>query len=101
MQRTVARRIGQHFADCNSSNWRNLSKPPHLVLALMMQPCKVAPRLKRSFCVIANVVERKQYRLEWREQRNAFTRNDLEWHSADEKIAPELKEQITPLLRDN
>lgn len=98
-QRTVARRIGQRFADMQLEQLAQFIKAAPSGIGVDDAAMQSGASLEAILLVIANVVERKQYRLEWREQRNAFTHNDLEAALADEKITPALKEQITPLLQ--
>jgi len=51
------------------------------------------------FNVILNAVRRKQYKPEWREERNTFARNDLQEALIDSKHSPELREQVAKLLQ--
>lgn len=51
------------------------------------------------FNVIVNTVRRKQYKPDWREERNRFARNDLQEALNDTKLSAELKEQAVKLLQ--
>jgi len=51
------------------------------------------------FNVILNTVRRKQYKTDWREERNTFARNDLQESLSNTQHGPELKEQVTELLQ--
>src|SRR5258706_1409223 len=52
------------------------------------------------FGVIMNTVRRKQYKPEWREERNAYAANDLREALNDEKHSAELKGTIAKLLQE-
>jgi CRISPR-associated protein Csc3 len=51
------------------------------------------------FNVILNTVRRKQYKSEWREERNTFARNDLQKALIDTKHSTELREKVASLLQ--
>jgi CRISPR-associated protein Csc3 len=54
----------------------------------------------KIFNVILNTVRRKQYKPEWREERNTFARNDLQEALANPKYSAELKEKVVKLLQE-
>lgn len=98
-RRTVAKRIGQRFAKMQLEQLAQFIKASPSGIGVDDAAMQSGASLEGIFQVIANIVERKQYRLEWREQRNAFARHDLEVALADERLASHVKEQIAPLLR--
>ena len=53
---------------------------------------------EKIFNVILNTVQRKQYKSEWREERNTFARNDLQEALANTKYSSNLKEKVLQLL---
>ena len=55
--------------------------------------------IAQIFNVILNTVRRKQYKPDWREERNTFARKDLQAAISDAKHSPELKEQVVELLQ--
>jgi len=55
--------------------------------------------IAKIFNVILNTVHRKQYKPEWREERNTYARNDLQEALANTKYSAELKEQVVKLLQ--
>ncbi len=55
--------------------------------------------IAKIFNVILNTVRRKQYKPEWREERNKFARNDLQEALANTKYSAVLKEQVVKLLQ--
>ena len=57
--------------------------------------------IAKIFNVILNTVRRKQYKPEWREERNTFARNDLQEALANTKYSAELKEQVVKLLQQS
>ena len=54
--------------------------------------------IEKIFNVILNTVRRKQYKPEWREERNTFARNDLQEALNSTKYSDELKERVVKLL---
>ena len=54
--------------------------------------------IAKIFNVILNTVRRKQYKPEWREERNTFARNDLQEALDSTKYSDELKERVVKLL---
>ena len=55
--------------------------------------------IAKIFNVILNTVRRKQYKPEWREERNTFARNDLQEALANPKYSAHLKEKVVKLLQ--
>src|SRR6266487_5749157 len=55
--------------------------------------------IAKIFNVILNTVHRKQYKPEWREERNTFARNDLQEAHTNTKYSAELKEKVVELLQ--
>ncbi len=55
--------------------------------------------IAKIFNIILNTVRRKQYKPEWREERNTFARNDLQEALANTKYSAELKEKVVKLLQ--
>lgn len=99
-QRAVAERIGQRFAKLQFEQLAQFIKASPSGIGVDDAAMQSGASLEGIFFVIANIVERKQYRLEWREQRNTFTRQDLEKAFTDDSRALDLKQQIAPLLQE-
>src|SRR5581483_9285785 len=97
---SVARRIGQRFADMQLEQLAQFIKSSPSGIGVDDAAMQSGASIEGIFFVIVSVVERKQYKLDWPEQRNALTRNDLEAALDDDTLPQELKEQITQLLRE-
>ena len=57
--------------------------------------------VEQLFTVITNAVLRKQYKADWRVQRDTNARNDLDAALIDTKTSVQLKEQITSFLQQH
>lgn len=100
MLQSVAQRIGQHLANIQFDKLAQFIKATPSGIGVDNAAMQSGASLEQVFLIIKNIVERKLYRLEWREQRNIFVRNDLEAALASEKTSKEVKEHITQLLRE-
>ncbi len=98
MRKDIANRIGQKFAGLQFEQLAQFIKATPSGISVDDAAMQSGATLEQIFSVIANTVLRKIYRLEWREQRNALVRSDLEAALADEKTGPELQERIMQLL---
>lgn len=96
----VAGRIGQRFAEMQFKQLAQFIKASPSGIGVDDAAMQSGASIEGIFFVIVSIVERKQYKLDWREQRNAFTRNDLEVALGDDTLPQELREQITQLLRE-
>lgn len=97
-QRSVAKRIGQRFVHMQLKQLEQFIKAKPSGIGVDDAAIQSGASLEKIFFVIANVVERKQYRLDWREQRNHLIRRDLEAALHNDVLAYDVKEQITHLL---
>ncbi|MHB8600380.1 MAG: type I-D CRISPR-associated protein Cas10d/Csc3 [Ktedonobacteraceae bacterium] len=99
-QQTVAERIGQRFAKLQSDQLAQFIKATPSGIGVDDAAMQSGASIEVIFGIIANVVVRKQYRLEWREERNRLVRSDLTDALSNEKISTEVKEQINALLQE-
>lgn len=97
-QKMVAGRIGQRIAGMQLGQLAQFIKSSPSGIGVDDAAMQSGASLEQIFLVITNVVGRKQYKLDWREQRNAFMRNDLKAALDNDKLTYELKEQIAQLL---
>ena len=99
-RKTIAERIGQRFAKLQFDQLAQFIKATPSGIGVDDAAMQSGASIEAIFSVIANVVGRKQYRLEWREQRNGLVRNDLTEALTNEKVPAEVKEQINVLLQE-
>ncbi|MGI9057641.1 MAG: type I-D CRISPR-associated protein Cas10d/Csc3 [Ktedonobacteraceae bacterium] len=99
-QKVVAERIGQRFAKLQSDQLAQFIKATPSGIGVDDAALQSGATIETIFGIIANVVARKQYRLEWREERDRLVRSDLTKALANEKVATEVKAQIKELLQD-
>lgn len=99
-RQAVADRIGQRFAKLQLDQLAQFIKATPSGIGVDDAAMQSGATIEVIFNGIANVVGRKQYRLEWREQRNELVRSDLVEALASEKVSAEVKERINALLRE-
>ena len=100
IQQSVAKRIGQRFAQMQLKQLEQFIKSTPSGIGVDDAAMQSGAPIEKIFFVIVNVVERKQYRLDWQEQRTLFMRRDLENALHNDVLAYDLKEQIADLLRE-
>ncbi len=99
-QHTLAKRIGQRFAGMQSAQLAQFIRAKPSGISVDDAAMQSGASLQNIFRVILGIVQRKQYRLEWREERNALVRSDLETALADKSLSTDLREHILVLLRE-
>lgn len=99
-QQAVAGRIGQRFAKLQFDQLAQFIKATPSGIGVDDAAMQSGATIEVIFNGIANVVGRKQYRLEWREQRNGLVRSDLVEALASEKVSAEVKARINVLLQE-
>ncbi|MBE3560976.1 MAG: type I-D CRISPR-associated protein Cas10d/Csc3 [Ktedonobacteraceae bacterium] len=94
----IAERIAERFATLQSDQLAQFIKARRISVddAAMQSGAS----LQDIFICILHIVERKQYRLEWRQRREAFLRNDLEAFLVDSAGDALLKERVRSLLSE-
>jgi CRISPR-associated protein Csc3 len=98
---TVAERIGQKLAKLQLEQISQFIKAKPSGINVDDAAIESGASLSAIFMVIQNTVENKRYRLEWRAERNALVRADLEAALHNEHVSAELKEQIMLLLQES
>lgn len=96
----VAQRIGQKLANMQDRQLSQFIKPTPSGISVDVAAMQSGAPIRKIFTIIANIVQRKQYRQDWREQRNVLVRNDLETFLSDSDGNLELKERVTHLLQE-
>jgi len=99
-RQAVAERIGQRFAKLQFDQLTQFIKATPSGIGVDDAALQSGASIAAIFNIIANVVARKQYRLEWLEERNRLVRSDLTNALANEKFSAAVKEQIKILLQD-
>jgi CRISPR-associated protein Csc3 len=99
-QQAVAERIGQRFAKLQFDQLAQFIKATPSGISVDDAAMQSGASIEVIFGIIANVVARKQYRIEWREERNRLVRSDLVDVLSDEKVSDNVKEQIKVLLQE-
>lgn len=84
MQRTLARNIGQKFAEFQAEQLAQFIKARPSGIMVDDAAIESGSSLQAIFQTIAGVVSRKLYRLEWRELREQAVRDDLKVFLAQE-----------------
>lgn len=97
-RQTAAGRIGQRFAKLQLDQLAQFIKATPSGIGVDDAAMQSGASIENIFRVISNVVARKQYRLEWREERNRLVRSDLTDALSNEKVSAKVKEQIKTLL---
>lgn len=100
VQHDVATRIEQRFAHMQLEQLAQFIKASPSGIGVDDAAMQSGASLEEIFLVIQNVVERKVYRLDWHEQRNTFTRQDLEAALASATLSADVKEQVAQLLQE-
>ncbi len=96
----VAERVRQKLAEIQLKKLAQFIKPKPAGIAVDDTAMSTGASLSEIFEVITLTVMAKQYKLEWREQRNALLRTDLEEILADAKTSAELREQVMSILQE-
>ena len=99
--RTLAQRIGQKFAQLQSNQLAQFIKAKPSGISVDDAAMQSGAPLSDIFMHMRNIAERKQYKLEWREQRDAFARQDLESYLTEQSGDPNLQERIGMWLRES
>jgi CRISPR-associated protein Csc3 len=97
--RVLAHRIGQKFAELQSNQLAQFIKAKPSGISVDDAAIQSGAPLSDIFLHMRNIAERKQYKLEWREQRDAFARQDLESFLTEQSGDPNLQERIGMWLR--
>ncbi len=97
--REVALRIEQRLAEIQLEELSQFIKGRPVGIVVDDAAMASGATIAQIFNVILSAVRRKQYKSEWREERNTFSRNDLHKALASEKYGAELKEALTNLLQ--
>jgi len=98
-RQAVAERIGRRFAKLQSDQLAQFIKATPSGIGVDDAAMQSGATIEIIFGIIANVVARKQYRLEWLEERNRLVRGDLTDALANEKVSATVKEHIEVLLQ--
>lgn len=99
MLREVAGRVQRRLAEIQLKKLAQFIKPKPAAIVVDDAAMSIGASLSEIFEVITLTVMGKQYKSEWREQRNALLRNDLEEAFADVKMSIELKERVASILQ--
>jgi CRISPR-associated protein Csc3 len=97
--REVAARIESRLAAIQLEDLAQFIKARPVGIVVDEAAIESGATIAQIFNVILNIVRRKQYKPEWREERNTFARNDLQEAITDARYGAELKEQVTKLLQ--
>ncbi len=100
IQRQLAKEIGQKFAQMQSEQLSQFIKAKPSGITVDDAAMESGSPIAEIFTCIHNTVVRKQYKAEWREQRNAFVRGDLEAFLNDQDDNAELREQVSSVLKE-
>ena len=96
--REVATRMERKLADIQLQELDQFIKGKPVGIVVDAAAIESGATIDRIFAVIANAVRRKQYKSEWRAERDGFARNDLQGALAHPLHGAELKEQVATLL---
>lgn len=96
--REVATRIERRLADVQLNDLDQFIKGKPVGIVVDAAAIESGATTAQIFAVIANTVRRKQYKPDWRAERNRFARNDLQEALAHHLHSAELKEQVATLL---
>ena len=97
--REVATRVKKRLADIQLEELGQFIKARPAGIVVDDAAISSGASVEQLFEVITNVIYRKQYKPEWREQRDTFARKDLEAALADPRSSVQLKENIASLLQ--
>ncbi|TMD66314.1 MAG: type I-D CRISPR-associated protein Cas10d/Csc3 [Chloroflexi bacterium] len=97
--REVAERVRQKLAGIQLKKLSQFIKPKPSPILVDEAAMNIGATLSEIFEVIILTIMGKQYKSEWREQRDALLRNDLKEILADEKTSVELKEYVINILQ--
>jgi CRISPR-associated protein Csc3 len=97
---TLAQRIGQRFAQLQSDQLAQFIKAKPSGISVDDAAMQSGAPLSDILLHMRNIAERKQYKLEWREQRDAFARQDLETFLAKRSGDSNLQERVGMWLRE-
>ncbi|HEX3643492.1 MAG TPA: hypothetical protein VHV10_19570, partial [Ktedonobacteraceae bacterium] len=98
--RMLAQQIGQKFAQLQSNQLAQFIKAKPSGISVDDAAMQSGAPLSDIFMHMRNIAERKQYKLEWREQRDAFARQDLESYLTEQSGDPNLQERTGMWLRE-
>jgi len=96
--RDVATRIERKLAAIQLKELDQFIKGKPVGIVVDAAAIESGATIAQIFAVIANAVRRKQYKPEWRAERNGFARGDLQETLAHPLHSAELKEQVARLL---
>lgn len=96
--RELAARIERRLADVQLNDLDQFIKARPVGIVVDAAAIESGAGTAQIFAVIANTVRRKQYKPDWRTERDRFARNDLQEALAHPLHSAELKEQVATLL---
>ena len=99
--REVASRVKRRLADIQLEELTQFIKARPVGIVVDDAAIDSGASVEQIFTVITDIVYRKQYKLDWREERNTYARKDLEKALADAKSSTELREQVAMLLQQS
>lgn len=96
----VAERVRRKLTELQLKKLTQFIKPRPSGIVVDDTAMSAGASLDQIFEVITLTVMAKQYKEDWREQRNALLRSDLEKILADANTTVEVKERVTRILQD-
>ncbi|HEU0002186.1 MAG TPA: type I-D CRISPR-associated protein Cas10d/Csc3, partial [Ktedonobacteraceae bacterium] len=96
--REVATRIERKLAATQLNELAQFIKARPVGIVVDAAAIESGATTAQIFAVIASTVRRKQYKPDWRAERDSFARNDLQKALAHSLYSAELKEQVATLL---
>jgi CRISPR-associated protein Csc3 len=100
IQHRLAEEVGQQFAQMQANQLSQFIKAKPSGITVDDAAMESGSPIDAIFTCITNTVVRKQYKAEWREQRNAFVRDDLEAFLNGQDENTELREQVSAVLKE-
>lgn len=100
IQRQLAEQIGERLARMQADQLSQFIKAKPSGIAVDEAAMESGSPIDVIFGCITNTVVRKQYKAEWREQRNAFMRDDLATFLNGRDDNAELRERVSSLLKE-
>ncbi len=97
--RQVATRMKKRLADIQLDELTQFIKARPAGIVVDDAAIGSGASVEQLFEVITNIVYRKQYKPDWREQRNTFAREDLEKALANPRHSAELRENVSRMLQ--
>src|SRR6266568_6258676 len=97
--RQVATRVKKRLADIQLDELTQFIKARPAGIVVDDAAIGSGASVEQLFEVITNIVYRKQYKPDWREQRNTFAREDLEKALANPRHSAELRENVSRMLQ--